>query len=87
MSTFIPNEILTTDDRDPPWINNKIKSSLIKSKTEYFKNCIKPNNPASVRHFEQMQEDLPKNIEISKQKCYSNLSGKLATDKINPKCY
>ena len=44
MSNFIPNEIVTIDDRDPPWINNKI-ISLIKNKTGYFKNCVKPNNP------------------------------------------
>ena len=34
-----------------------------------------------------MRETLRKNIEISKQKYYSILSRKLATDKINPKCY
>ena len=44
MCNFIPNEKITIDDRDPPWINNKIKS-LIKNKTEYFKNYGKPNNP------------------------------------------
>ena len=31
MSNLFLNEIVTTDDRDPPWINNKIKS-LIKNK-------------------------------------------------------
>ena len=31
MSNFIPNEMLTIYDRDPPWINNKI-NSLIKKK-------------------------------------------------------
>ena len=36
MSNFIPNETVTIDDRDPPWVNNKIKS-LIKNKNEYFK--------------------------------------------------
>ena len=30
MSSFIPNEIVTTDDRDPLWINNKIKSFVKK---------------------------------------------------------
>ena len=30
--SIILNEIVTIDDRDPPWINNKIKS-LIKNKT------------------------------------------------------
>ena len=86
MSNVIPNEIVTIDDRDPPWINNKIKS-LIKNKNEYFKNCVKPNNSESIRHFEQMQDTLRTSIEISKQKYYFKLSRKLAVNKINPKCY
>ena len=73
---------LTTDDRNPPRINNKIES-LIKNKTEYFKNCVKPNNPESLRHFEQMQDALRKNIEISKQKYYFKLYRKLAVSRIN----
>ena len=86
MGNLIPNEIFTIDDRDLPWINNKIKS-LIKKKTEDFNNCVKPNIHVSIRHFEQMQETLQKNIEISKQKYYFKLSRKVATNKINPKCY
>ena len=86
MNNFIPNEIVTIDDRDPPWINNKIKS-LIKNKNEYFKNCVKPNNSESIRHFEQMQDTLRTSIEISKQKYYFKFSRKLAVNKINPKCY
>ena len=43
MSNFIPNEIVATDDKYPPWINDKIKS-LTKNETKYFKNCVKPNN-------------------------------------------
>ena len=27
---FIPNEIVTTDNKNPPWINNKIKSLIKK---------------------------------------------------------
>ena len=61
--------------------------SSIKYKTEYFKNCVKPNNPDLIRHFEQMQDALRKNIEISEQKYYSKLSRRLATNKRNPKCY
>ena len=64
--------IVTIDDRDPPWINNKTES-LVKNKTEYFKNCVKSNNPESIRHFEYMQDALRKNIEISKQNFLENL--------------
>ena len=80
MSNFISNEIVTIDDRDPPWINNKIKF-LIKNKGEYFKTYAKPNNPESVRHFEQMQDILRKSTEISKQKYYFKLSRKLTVNK------
>ena len=86
MSNLIPNEIVTIDDRDRSWINNKIKS-LITSKTEYFKNFVNSNNPESLRHFEQMQNALRKNIKISTQKCYFKLSRKLVGCKINHKCY
>ena len=61
--------------------------SLIKYKTEYSKNCVKLNDSDSIRHFEQMQDALRKNIEISEQKYYFKLSRKLATNKSNPKCY
>ena len=53
MSNFIPNEIVAIDDRDPLWINNKIKS-LVENKTEHLKICFKPNNAASLKHFQQM---------------------------------
>ena len=85
MSNFIRNGIVTPDDRDPPWINDKIKS-LIKNKTEYFKNCVKPNNPESIRHFEQMQDTI-RMQEISKQQYYFKLSRKLSVNKNRPKCY
>ena len=52
MINFIPNEIVTTDDRDAPSINNKTKS-LIENKTESFKNYVKPNNLESIRRFEE----------------------------------
>ena len=86
MNNFIPNEIVTTDDRDPPWINNKTKS-LIKNKNEYFKNCVKPNNSELIRHFEQMKDTLRTSTKICKQKYYFKLSRKHAVNKINPKCH
>ena len=86
MSNYIPNEIITIDDKDPPRVNNKIKS-LMKNKNEYFKNYFNLNNTASVRHLEQMQESLRTNIDTSKQKYYSKLSSKLTNKNTNSKCY
>ena len=30
LSNFIPHETITCDDRDPPWFNKKLKSSIYK---------------------------------------------------------
>ena len=46
---------------DLPWIHSKIKS-LIKNKTEYFKNCVKPNNPESMGNFEQIISNFLENL-------------------------
>ena len=59
---------------------------MVKNKTEYFKNCVKPNNPESIRHFEQMQDTI-RMQEISKQQYYFKLSRKLSVNKSRPKCY
>ena len=83
MSNFIPIEIVTIDDRDPPRINNKIKS-LKKNNSKYFKNCVKPNNSESMRHFEQMQDTPRTSIKISKQKYYFKHSRKPAVNKSIP---
>ena len=69
MSNFIPKEVVTVHYRDPPWINNKIKS-LLKNKTEYFENCVKPNNQELIAYFEQLQNALRKKNQISKYKYY-----------------
>ena len=34
-SNFIPHEIVTCDDRDPPWFNNNIKQKIQEKKNTY----------------------------------------------------
>ena len=78
MINFINNEIVTIDNRDPPWIDSKIKS-LIKNKNEYFENCVKPKNSELIRHFEQMQDT----FRTINPKCYwSILKSFLSNKKI-----
>ena len=52
-----------------------------------MKLSLKTKNNASLRHFEQMQDTPRRNIEISKQEHFSNLSSNLTCNKINPKFY
>ena len=35
-SNFIPHETVTSDDRDPPWINNNMKQ-LIQEKSDTYR--------------------------------------------------
>ena len=72
-----PKEVITINDKDPPWMNNKMKVLI-------FKNCLKINNSASLSHFEKIEDALRQNIEISKLKYFSKLPTKLTCHKINP---
>ena len=39
-TNFVPNKIITCNDKDPIWMNEKIKSK-VKSKNQLYKVCIK----------------------------------------------
>ena len=40
MSNYVPNEVVTIDDRDPPSINDKIKN-LVQTEKRLCKNYLK----------------------------------------------
>ena len=42
LSNFILHETITFDDRDPPWMNNRVKH-LINGKNAIYKNYLKNN--------------------------------------------
>ena len=49
LSNYIPHEIIICDDRDPPWINNRVKE-LINEKNDtfqYYLNKDKDNNDSN----------------------------------------
>ena len=43
VSNFIPNETITCDDRDPPWMNSFIKN-LIRAKDNFYKKFVRKSN-------------------------------------------
>ena len=83
---FITHEIISCEDRDPPWISSIRR--LIQDKNEVYK-CFKRNNNNS-QHFESfrfVQNLLKVYIQASKQKYYSRLSKKLMDSSTSPKTY
>ena len=75
---FIPHETILFDDKDPPWMNEKIKK-LIHEKKNIF-NCFRRNNNDKqlLDRLKDLQAQLNFLIEKSKGKYYSRLTSKLS---------
>ena len=71
LCNFIPHETVTCDDRDPPWINSKIKGLI--QKKNIAKKCYFQNNKdiQLFRRFQNIQNLLTVTIEKSKEQFYS----------------
>ena len=87
LRNLIPNETITCDDRDPPWINSSIRS-LIQDKNETYKRFKRSNNSSQYfENFQSLQNVLGVSIEASKERYYSRLSMKLMEPSTSPKTY
>ena len=77
LCNFIPHETVACDDRDPQWINSKIKG-LIK-KHDFAKKCYFQNNEGIqlFRTFRNIQKLLTATTEKSKEQYYARISTKL----------
>ena len=86
MANFIPTETIICDDRDSPWINNRIKK-LIHERNNLYKDYRKNNETVIFEKLTLLQKKLHLAMEESKDTYYSNLSTKLVKQKSNPKIY
>ena len=87
MSNFIPNKLMIFDDKEPRWIDRKIKN-LIKHKNQIYKdtNCRKRNHNFQF-HFCYIQDLINTKIDQSKRKYYENMSRHLSDKSLNLKRY
>ena len=87
LCNFIPHETVTYNDRDPLWINSKIKG-LIQEKN-IAKKCYFENNKdiQLFRRFQCMQNLLTATIEKSKEQFYSRILTKLMYPTISLEAY
>ena len=67
VSNFIPNETITCDERDPPWMNSFIKN-LIRAKDNFYKKFVRKSNDMYHHYaFKNLQNHLNQSIQIPKQ--------------------
>ena len=82
---FIPHEIITCDDKDPPWFNKKIKG-IIQEKNNAFK--VYRNNSSNIvlkTRLRSLQVRLNSSIECAKEKFYNKIANKLNDTQKNTK--
>ena len=77
VSNFIPNETITCDDRDPPWMNSFIKN-LIRAKDYFYEKFVrKSNNMYHLCAFKNLQNHLNQSIQIAKQNYINKIAQRL----------
>ena len=86
MPNFTPHETIICDDRDLPWINNRIKT-LIYERNSLYKDYCKNNDTQIFEKLTLLQKKLHLAVDESKDTYYSNLPTKLVKHKSNPKTY
>ena len=87
LSNYIPDEIIICDDRDPPWINNRVKE-LINKKNDTFQCSLHSNkDPKLFNKVEYLQNELKPLFEANKEKCYSHISKRLMNSLTSTKIY
>ena len=84
MRNYIPNEIKTFNDKDPPWITNEIKGLI--NETNIASKKSKKSLNHQKRH-KSLQRQLKILIEKSKRKYYFQLSKKLTNPETSAKTY
>ena len=83
----VPNKLITGDERDPPWVTEKIKT-LLKDKSKLYKLYIKNGRKIGVyEKFLNMTNNITTEILNSKKIYFDNLAGQLSDPKLNQKAY
>ena len=87
VSNLIPNETVTCNDRDPPWMSSFIKN-LIRTKDNFYKKFVcKSSNMYHLCAFKNLQNHLSQSIQIAKQNYVNKIAKRLGHPNNSSKCY
>ena len=76
-SSLVPNELVTCDDRGPPWMNRYTKNLKI-AINDFHKNFVLlSSNMDNLFMFKNLQNQLIQSIHAAKQKYFNKISKKL----------
>ena len=87
MSRFIPNKIITCNDRDPPWITPEIKTAIKRKHRVYNKYVRRGRRPDEWDNVRLIRNDTSKMITIAKDNYFASLGRKLSNPAIGIKTY
>ena len=83
---YVPNKYITSDDKDPVWMNETIKSK-IKANALYKKYVQNGRFESDFVHLQNLIIELNELISSTKTLCYENLAKKLNNPLLQAKTY
>ena len=87
LSNYIPYELIICDDRDPPWINNRVKE-LTNEKSDTFQCYLHRNkDPKLFNKVEYLQNEWKSLIKAKKEKYYSRIWKRMMNTLTSTKTY
>ena len=87
LSNYIPHETITCDDRDPPWIKNKIKQLIQEINNTYRSYILSNKNPQIFEKVKYLQNQLKFLTESIKERYCLRISKKLKDPMTSAKTY
>ena len=86
-SNYIPHETTTCDDREPPWIKNKIKQLIQEINNKYRSYILSKKNPQIFEKVKYLQNQLKFLTESIKERYCLRISKKLKDPMTSAKTY
>ena len=87
MSKYIPNENVTVNEADAPWITPKIKTAIKRNHRVYRKWKSRGRNPVGKDHVKEVQKTTNNLIQEAKIKYNTTLGEELSDDLTGPKTF
>ena len=87
MPSFVPNELVTCDDGDPPRMNRYLKNLIVVINDFYKFSFLPFSNMNNRVMLKNLQNQLIQSIDIAKQKYLNKVIQNLCDPLITTKCY